>query len=105
MNKWSLWAQHIGRAPSPGLQRKLLVRVLEYKIGEQVYGGLRPHIRARLREIAESLENEKPAARWHRRMTEEEVSQELALLPRRSREELQRLIACTTSRRQLGAEP
>jgi hypothetical protein len=55
-----LWANHIGKPAAPGLRRELLVRILEYKIREQVYGGLRPHIRARLREIAESLEKEKP---------------------------------------------
>jgi hypothetical protein len=58
-----VWEQIMGKPAPPGIRRELLVRVLEFKIREQVYGGLRPHLRAKLREIAVSLEKKPPAIR------------------------------------------
>ena len=57
------WEQIIGKPTPAGIRRELLIRVLEFKIREQAYGGLRPHLRAKLREIAQSLEKKPPAIR------------------------------------------
>jgi hypothetical protein len=57
------WQQHFGKPAPPGVRRELLVPMIAYRIQENAYGGLPESTRAKLREIALSLEgNRKPHA-------------------------------------------
>jgi hypothetical protein len=51
-----LWQQNFGRPAARGLRRELLLPILAYRIQERAYGGLKPEIEARLREIQASLD-------------------------------------------------
>jgi len=43
--------------PPPHLRKQILVPLLAYKLQEQAYVGLRPEIKRRLRELANSFES------------------------------------------------
>jgi len=51
-----LWVQNFGRPAPTGLRRELLLPILAYRIQESAYGGLKPEIEARLREVQASLD-------------------------------------------------
>jgi hypothetical protein len=58
------WRRDLKQAPPPHIRKQLLVPLLAYKLQEQAYGGLRPEIRRRLRELANSFNrNPKTAAK------------------------------------------
>lgn len=65
------WRDVLKKEPPSHLRKQLLVPLLAYKIQEQAYGGLRPEVKRRLRELADSLESEPNRA-----------SAKLAALPR-----------------------
>jgi len=56
----TLWRENFGKSPQPGLRRELMLPILAFRIQEQAYGGLKPEVQARLREIAAFL---KPQSR------------------------------------------
>jgi hypothetical protein len=59
MNRAQLRAKwrEILRQPAPAhLRKQLLVPLLAYKLQEQAYGGLKPEVKRRLRELARQLE-------------------------------------------------
>jgi Protein of unknown function (DUF2924) len=59
MNRAQLQAKwrEILRQPAPAhLRKQLLVPLLAYKLQEQAYGGLKPEVKRRLRELARQLE-------------------------------------------------
>lgn len=49
---WALWKQLFKRTTPPQIRRELLIRILAFRIQEQVYGGLRVETRKRLRDLA-----------------------------------------------------
>ncbi len=46
------WRQALKQAPPPHVRKQLLVPLLAYKLQEQAYGGLKPEVKRRLRELA-----------------------------------------------------
>jgi hypothetical protein len=46
------WRELLKQTPPPHLRKQLLVPLLTYKLQEQVYGGLKPEVKRRLRELA-----------------------------------------------------
>lgn len=46
------WRLALKQAPPPHIRKPLLVPLLAYKLQEQAYGGLRPEVKRRLRELA-----------------------------------------------------
>jgi hypothetical protein len=44
--------------PPPHVRKQLLVPLLAYKLQEQAYGGLKPEVKRRLRELAASFSRE-----------------------------------------------
>jgi hypothetical protein len=46
------WRTTLKQPAPPHLRKQLLVPLLAYKLQEQAYGGLKPHVRRRLRELA-----------------------------------------------------
>ncbi len=46
------WRSALKEAPPPHFRKQLFVPLLAYKIQEKAYGGLKPEIKRRLREIA-----------------------------------------------------
>ncbi len=58
------WRRGLKQAPPSHIRKQLLVPLLAYKLQEQAYGGLKPEIRRRLRELANSFNrNPKTAAK------------------------------------------
>ena len=52
------WQLALKKEPPAHLRKQLLVPLLAYKLQEQAYGGLRPEVKRRLRELANSFESE-----------------------------------------------
>jgi hypothetical protein len=52
------WRRDLKQAPPTHIRGKLLVRLLAYKLQEQAYGGLKPEIKRRLRELAAGFNRE-----------------------------------------------
>ncbi|MCU1252215.1 MAG: hypothetical protein JWQ49_5244 [Edaphobacter sp.] len=52
----SRWRERLKQAPPSHLNKPILVPLLAYRLQEQVFGGLKPPYRRRLRELAESFE-------------------------------------------------
>ena len=46
------WWRGLKQAPPPHIRKQLLVPLLAYKLQEQAYGGLKPGVKRRLRELA-----------------------------------------------------
>jgi hypothetical protein len=46
------WRSALKEAPPPHIRKQLLVPLLAYKLQEKTYGGLKPEIKRRLRELA-----------------------------------------------------
>lgn len=46
------WRTALKQPAPPHLRKQLLVPMLAYKLQERAYGGLKPHVRRRLRELA-----------------------------------------------------
>ena len=46
------WRRDLKEAPPPHVRKQLLVPLLAYKLQEQAYGGLKPEVKRRLRELA-----------------------------------------------------
>ena len=46
------WRTALKQPAPPHLRKQLLVPMLAYKLQEQAYGGLKPHVKRRLRELA-----------------------------------------------------
>jgi hypothetical protein len=46
------WRRVLKQAPPPHIRKQLLVPLLAYKLQEQAYGGLKPEVKRRLRELA-----------------------------------------------------
>src|SRR5580692_8161598 len=58
------WRRDLKQAPPPHIRKQLLVPLLAYMLQEQAYGGLKPEIRRRLRELANIFNrNPKTAAK------------------------------------------
>ena len=53
------WREHYGRPAPKTLRRDFLARAVAYQMQVEVYGGLKPSTRRRLREIAEALRDGK----------------------------------------------
>ena len=51
------WQSRLKQQPPGHLRKQLLVPLLAYKLQEQAYGGLRPEVKRRLRELAASFES------------------------------------------------
>ena len=49
---WALWKQLFKGTAPPQIRRELLIRILAFRIQEQVHGGLSAETRNRLRELA-----------------------------------------------------
>jgi hypothetical protein len=49
------WQQALKQAPPRHIRKQLLVPLLAYKLQEKVYGGLKPEVKRRLRELAASF--------------------------------------------------
>ena len=52
------WRNVLKKEPPAHLRKQLLVPLLAYKMQEQVFGGLRPEVKRRLRELAVSFDSE-----------------------------------------------
>ena len=52
------WRRDLKQAPPLHIRKQLLVPLLAYKLQEQAYGGLRPEIKRRLRELSASINRE-----------------------------------------------
>ena len=57
------WRRGLKKAPPPNVRGQLLVWLLDYKLQEQAYGGLKPEVKRRLRELAASFNREPGKAR------------------------------------------
>ena len=57
------WRHDLKQAPPPHVRGKLLVCLLAYKLQEQAYGGLKPEIKRRLRELAANFNRDPGKAR------------------------------------------
>lgn len=51
----ALWREHFGAPPPEQTRRDLFIRILAYKIQEQVFGGFSAPIRHRLRQFASAM--------------------------------------------------
>ncbi len=49
------WRNVLNQEPPPLIRKPLLVPLLAYKMQEKAYGGLRPEVKRRLRELAASF--------------------------------------------------
>jgi hypothetical protein len=56
-----IWAENFSEDPPPRLRKELMVPVLAYRMQEREFGGLSHGARRRLREVAASLNTEKPS--------------------------------------------
>ena len=52
------WRAVLKKEPPAHLRKQLLVPLLAYKMQEQAYGGLRPEVKRRLRELADGFESD-----------------------------------------------
>jgi hypothetical protein len=52
------WRRDLKQAPPPHVRGQLLVWLLAYKLQEQAYGGLKPEVKRRLRELAAGFNRE-----------------------------------------------
>jgi Protein of unknown function (DUF2924) len=52
------WRRDLKQAPPLHVRKQLLVPLLAYKLQEQAFGGLRPEIKRRLRELGASINRE-----------------------------------------------
>lgn len=52
------WQQALKQAPPPHIRKQLLVPLLAYKLQEKAYGGLKPEVKRRLRELAASFKKD-----------------------------------------------
>ena len=52
------WRRALKQAPPPHVPKPLLVPLLAYKLQEQAYGGLKPDVKRRLRELTVSFNRE-----------------------------------------------
>ena len=52
------WRSALKKDPPAHLRKQILMPLLAYKLQEQAYGGLRPEVKRRLRELAASFESE-----------------------------------------------
>ena len=52
------WRRDLNHAPPHHVRKQLLVSLLAYKLQEQAYGGLRPEVKRRLRELGASINRE-----------------------------------------------
>ena len=57
----AIWAENFSNAPPPNLREELMVPILAYRMQEREFGGLSHGARRRLREVAASLNTEKPS--------------------------------------------
>jgi hypothetical protein len=69
----ALWAKLFDNPPTPSLRREVLVPILAYRLQENAFGGLKPSLEKRLREIAQgglsgegSFRRPKPGTRFVR---------------------------------------
>jgi hypothetical protein len=51
------WRSALKQSPPSHLRKQFLVPILAHKLQEQAYGGLRPEVKRRLRELANSFES------------------------------------------------
>ncbi len=56
------WRRAQKQAPPPRIRKQLLVQLLAYKLQEQAYGGLKPEVKRRLRELAASVHRDSKKA-------------------------------------------
>ena len=56
------WRRDLKKAPPPHVRKQLLVPLLAYKLQEQAYGGLKPEIKRRLRELANGVHRDSTKA-------------------------------------------
>ena len=56
------WRRDLKQAPPPHVRKQLLVPLLAYKLQEQAYGGLKPEIKRRLRELANGFHRDSTKA-------------------------------------------
>jgi hypothetical protein len=49
------WRGDLKEVPPPNIRKQLLVPLLAYKLQERAYGGLKPEIKRRLRELAQGF--------------------------------------------------
>ena len=57
----AVWVENFSKDPPPQLRKELMVPVLAYRMQEREFGGLSHAARRRLREVAASLNTEKPS--------------------------------------------
>ena len=57
----AIWAENFSKDPPPNLRKELMVPILAYRMQEREIGGLSHGARRRLREVAASLNTEKPS--------------------------------------------
>jgi Protein of unknown function (DUF2924) len=57
----AIWAENFSKDPPPNLRKELIVPILAYRMQEREFGGLSHGARRRLREVAASLNTEKPS--------------------------------------------
>jgi len=55
-----IWAENFPQSPPPKMRKEIMVPILAYRMQEREFGGLSHAARKRLKELAESLEKEKP---------------------------------------------
>ena len=61
------WRRVLKQAPPPHIRKQLLVPLLAYKLQEQAYGGLKPEVKRRLRELAASFHRDSKKTAVQRR--------------------------------------
>ena len=61
------WRRDLKEAPPPHVRKQLLVPLLAYKLQEQAYGGLKPEVKRRLRELAASFHRDSKKTAAQRR--------------------------------------
>lgn len=61
------WRRVLKQAPPPHIRKQLLVPLLAYKLQEQAYGGLKPEVKRRLRELAASFHRDSKKTAAQRR--------------------------------------
>jgi hypothetical protein len=57
----AIWAENFSKDPPPNLRKELMVPILAYRMQEREFGGLSHGARRRPREVAASLNTEKPS--------------------------------------------
>lgn len=57
----AIWAENFSKDPPSNLRKELMVPILAYRMQEKEFGGLSHTARRRLREVAGSLNTEKPS--------------------------------------------